>query len=338
MATSHEGDTGAIVMDALSAAVKEAGRAPSILNTQPWRWRLEDGVLELHADQTRQVTSIDPDGRLLTLSCGAALHHARVALAGAGHEPSVARFPSVDSPSLLAEVRIAGPHTIRPTDVANRRSMRQRRTDRRPIAATVRVPADTMSALDAAAEAEHAWLHHVSSVQITFLASAVERAQAAESQDERYAEDLRARTRLGRATGEGVPPETIMAPVSRPVPLRDFTPDGGETMLHPGFGDDRHAEYLVLATEGDTPTDWLRAGEATSAVWLTATGKGLAVSVMSDVVEVPEAREELRSLLHRHGFPQLVMRVGLDVQPTPPPASPRRAATNERRAGIDGPA
>jgi hypothetical protein len=54
----------------LRQAAEEAGRAPSILNTQPWRWRVRDDVLEPHADRTRQVTSIDPEGRLLTLSCG----------------------------------------------------------------------------------------------------------------------------------------------------------------------------------------------------------------------------------------------------------------------------
>lgn len=72
-----------------------------------------------------------------------------------------------------------------------------------------------------------------------------------------------------RGTGEGVPPETIVASTTRPVPLRDFAPDG-EILLHPGFGEDRFAEYLVLATDGDGPADWLQAGEATSAAWLTA--------------------------------------------------------------------
>jgi hypothetical protein len=120
-----------------------------------------------------------------------------------------------------------------------------------------------------------------------------------------------------------VTPETIVAPVPHLVPLRDFAPDG-ETLLHPEFGDDRFADYLILATHGDTPTDWLEAGEATSAVWLTATSQGLAVSAMSEVVEVAGARALLRSLLYNRGQPQLVLRVGVDMQQLPPPASLRR--------------
>ncbi|MHA6783101.1 nitroreductase family protein [Pseudonocardia saturnea] len=35
----------------LAAVVERALRAPSVHNTQPWRRRLTDGVIELHADR-----------------------------------------------------------------------------------------------------------------------------------------------------------------------------------------------------------------------------------------------------------------------------------------------
>jgi nitroreductase len=307
----------------LREAVEKAARAPSILNTQPWRWRIHDDLLELLADRSRQVTSIDPDARLLTLSCGAALHHARVVVAAAGHEPVVTRQPDPDRPDLLAQIRLAGRHEVGWKDTWLHRSIRARRSDRRPFPAIAPVPADTSAALDRVAEAEHAWLHHVGAEQLLHLRAAADLAQRAETADDTYLRELRAWVQRRRATGEGVPPDTFVAAVERPVPLRDFSLDE-EIMTHPGLGDDRNAEYLVLATDGDAPADWLRAGEATSAVWLTATYRDLAVSVLSDVVEVPDARELLRSLLHRPGHPQLVLRVGFDMQPMPPKASPRR--------------
>ena len=307
----------------LVTAAEEAGRAPSILNTQPWRWLVRDDLLELYADTSRQVTSVDPDGRMLALSCGAALHHARVALAAAGHEPEVVRHPEPGDPDLLARVRVIGPHSVQRKDVSLYRSITQRRTDRRLFPAPVPVPADTEAALRSAAEAEHAWLHHIEPDQLPFLAAAAERARTVEARDESYREDLRTWTHDSHSTGQGVSPETIVAPVPRPVPLRDFALDS-EALLHAGPGDDRFAEYLVLATDDDRPADWLRAGEATSAVWLTAAERGLAVSPMSDVIEVPGARALLRSLLHQDGFPQLVLRVGVDLQQVAPPASPRR--------------
>lgn len=74
--------------------------------------------------------------------------------------------------------------------------------------------------------------------------------------------------------------------------------------------------------------DWLIAGEATSAVWLTATTRGLVASPMSDVVEIPGARALVRSLLNPPGHPQLVLRLGVGQQNGPAPASPRRTATD----------
>ena len=66
---------------ALAQAARTAGLAPSIHNTQPWRWRVDGSTLDLRAERSRQLAITDPVGRMLAISCGAALHHVRVALA-----------------------------------------------------------------------------------------------------------------------------------------------------------------------------------------------------------------------------------------------------------------
>ena len=66
--------------EALTRAAETARLAPSIHNTQPWRWVVRGDRLELFAVAARQLREQDPDGRPMRLSCGAALHHARVAL------------------------------------------------------------------------------------------------------------------------------------------------------------------------------------------------------------------------------------------------------------------
>ncbi len=90
---------------ALTQAAMAALRAPSIFNTQPWRWRLTDDAAELRVDRGRQLNVVDPDGRFMVLSCGIALDHARTALAAAGFEAAVERFPDPDEPDLLARLR-----------------------------------------------------------------------------------------------------------------------------------------------------------------------------------------------------------------------------------------
>src|SRR5690606_20406923 len=47
--------------------------APSNRNTQPWRWRISEDMIELYADRGRALPHLDPDDRELIMSCGAAL-------------------------------------------------------------------------------------------------------------------------------------------------------------------------------------------------------------------------------------------------------------------------
>ena len=81
----------------LRTALELAGRAPSLHNSQPWRWRLDGSIVHLYLDAARQLRATDPDARELVISCGAALHHLQVALAGQGRQVRVRRLP--DPPS-----------------------------------------------------------------------------------------------------------------------------------------------------------------------------------------------------------------------------------------------
>jgi len=90
----------------LAEAAEVAGYAPSVHNTQPWRWRVSGDHMDLFADRERQLAVADPQGRLLTISCGAALHHTVVALAAEGWQAKVRRL---DGPDHLARITL-GPH------------------------------------------------------------------------------------------------------------------------------------------------------------------------------------------------------------------------------------
>src|SRR5215211_8069656 len=92
---------------ALTQAAITAQRAPSIFNSQPWLWNLHDELAELRADRARQLPVVDPEGRMLVVSCGVALHHVCVALAGSGAVPLVTRLPVEADPDLLAIVTVA---------------------------------------------------------------------------------------------------------------------------------------------------------------------------------------------------------------------------------------
>ncbi|WP_432840459.1 Acg family FMN-binding oxidoreductase [Dactylosporangium sp. CA-092794] len=310
----------------LHRAAQDAGLAPSILNTQPWRWRVAGEALELYADAARRLPHVDPDGRLMVLSCGTALHHARVALAHAGREPAVDRLPEPGRPELLARLRDLRARPVTPESILAYRCIRQRRTDRRTFAPGAQVPGAALDRLRASAEAEHARLYPLQRQDVVYLRYAVQGAERVGGRDPNAAADARRWTHRGADAADGVPPETVAAAADRQVPLRDFGL-GDEAALAAGPGDDDGAEYLVIATDGDEPLDWLRAGEATSAVWLAATGQGLAASPLSDVVEIPGARALVRTLLRPAAQPQLILRLGVAQRVEPPPGSPRRPVT-----------
>ncbi|GIF60963.1 NAD(P)H nitroreductase [Asanoa iriomotensis] len=304
--------------DAVSASLF----APSILNTQPWHWRLRDACLELSRDPDRRLAAIDPTGRMVMVSCGTALHHARVILQARGYAVEVRRLPAGSAAEPLAVVEPTGPAPVAPPDVEMAAAIRHRRSDRRPIAATSRVDDGTIAALDDAAAREGCALFRIGDTERPYLGAAVAEAQRTEGSDPAYRRDLAAWT-VRRPPGGGVSFESLVAAVARPVAVRDFAGDG-ETGLFAGFGDDRFADYLIVGTPADTGLDQLRAGEATSAVWLTATARDLAMSVMSDVVEVPATRASLDGLLAGRARPQLVLRTGIQGQPVPPPPASHR--------------
>jgi hypothetical protein len=56
--------------------------------------------------------------------------------------------------------------------------------------------------------------------------------------------------------------------------------------------------------------DQLVAGQALQRILLTLTDAGLACSMMSQPIEVPAARDQLRRSLSRSGVPQMALRIG----------------------------
>ncbi|GIE77926.1 NAD(P)H nitroreductase [Actinoplanes philippinensis] len=282
----------------LAHAARLARHAPSILNTQPWQWRIGRHTAELRPDPTRLLPHVDPQRHLTLLSCGAALHHAQVAVHALGWDVLVERG---DNP--LARLVLGNPAAQRDTDLAA--AITHRHTDRRPFGA--QPPSDEIIAdLRHAAENHGLHTHQVRRDEIPLLAATTARAAADAAHRPGHTAEI-AHWATGRPSAGG----------RRPVPLR---------ALHgPATGDgDIGARYLVLHGPGDTPADWLRAGEALSALLLTATLRGVACSPMSELVEAPWPRGLLATLIGEPCHPYLVIRCGYPTNDEPPPATTRR--------------
>lgn len=308
--------------DALEASARVSLSAPSVFNTQPWRWRLGGETLELRADRGRALNATDPQGRLLLLSCGAALHHVRVALAAAGWAAHVVRLPDSADPDLLARVTVTGTTDVDPRAERLAAAIPLRRTDRRAYGEH-EVSEETLTGLRRAVEAEGACLHVVRRDQMPMLATSTGRAADAELNDPAYREELLRWTHRPQGSGDGVPASTAVRQSPRRVPVRDYAP-GGTPGLTAGEGFDLGAEYVVLFGSADEPADLLRGGEALSALLLGATADGLATAPLSDAIEVEWPRRLLRGLLADVGEPYLVVRLGYAEPAEDLPPAPRR--------------
>jgi hypothetical protein len=294
------------VTQALAAAGAKAGRAPSIHNTQPWRLVVDGSTLGLHTEPSRRLTELDQDGHMMLISCGAAVHHAAVALAADGWLTDIDRSGAADG--LLARIRVSGRGAPDPVAVRRLAAIDRRHTDRRPVPAEP-VPAEAMAAVVDAVTGTGLQLHVLRPEQVIELAAAVDHAMRAEHTDERQSAELSHWVGGDRANGTGIPDSAIPAEAPQTtVPGRDF---GVAGTLPPGAGHDESAVYAVLYGIGNAPADWLRAGEALSAAWLDAVDRGLTLLPFSAPAEIASSRLLLQRLVSYVGYPYLVVRLGV---------------------------
>lgn len=292
---------------ALTEAAAAAGYAPSIHNTQPWRWRLTGDTLHLRLASTRVLRVTDPDGRLATVSCGVALHHARVALSAQGWHATVTRMPDDADPELLARLHLDGRTPVDTPSVLHLRTIPLRHTDRRPVAGTPVDPAG-LAAITAAVETQDTYLHTLRTDQVLELAAAADHAQSSESADPAWQAELAYWTGAARPAGTGIPDAAIPdRAMQTTVPSRDFGHHGD---LPVSAGHDKMAVFVMLYGDADDPLAWLRAGEALSAGWLTATEHGISVVPHSAPIEVIATRQAMRAMIASAGHPYLLLRLG----------------------------
>jgi hypothetical protein len=313
---------------AIEKAVAAARLAPSVHNTQPWSFRIHDAGVDLLADFSRQLAVLDPTGRQLQVSCGAALDHLRLALRAAGLDSVVTLFPEDDS-AVLARVLVAAGSAPTQEELDLGEAISARHSQREPFADRA-VDHSVLAQLRAVAESRGAWLALLENRddQIT-LAVLLSHADKSESADSDYRAELQHWLRTDPAF-DGIAaaglPEVRGADRHTEVPVRDFaageaSADGAADAEPATPPPDERPALLILGTDADTAEEWVAAGEALSRLLLTATTLDLRASMLGQVIDFPGTRQQLRLQLRLIGEPQMVIRIGYGP---PAPASPRR--------------
>jgi nitroreductase len=304
---------------ALLAGVRAAVAAPSLHNSQPWRFRIFDGGVDVHVDRRRQLEVIDPSGREMLISVGAAVLNLRVAIRKSGRVPEWRLWPDPGEPDLVARVRAGPAAPPDPAVDALAEAIPKRHTNRRPFERAV-VPADTLEEMARAAALEGGALSTADAVARAAILSLVRTAEQRLRTHGRYRAELAEWTLPSPGRRDGIPPHAIEPWAAlETLPLRDF----GLTQPQLHRRAERFEPYptiLVLYTAGDTADHWVQAGQALQRLLLVATVHGLAATPMSQPLEIPALRE-LFSGTGTGRWPQVILRVGYG----PPTATtPRR--------------
>jgi nitroreductase len=308
-------------VETIRSALMLAARAPSVHNSQPWLWRVGGHSLHLYANRDLHLPHTDPDARDLMLSCGATLHHCQAAFAALGWQSKVHRFPNPNDPNHLAVTELHR-FPASEVDIALAAAIPRRRTDRRHYTSWT-VPQGDISMMGARAARAGVMLRRVDA--LTSLRRLIVEAARCHNTDFEYLTELS--TWSGRyASIAGVPARNTPEPdTDAALPARSFA-GPGLARAPDGAAADDNAVVVALGTADDDELSWLRAGEATSLVLLTATASGLASCPITEPLEIAETRTQVaEDVFGADGYPQMLLRIGwAPVNADPLPATPRR--------------
>jgi hypothetical protein len=212
--------------------VTAATRAPSIHNTQPWRFAATPDRLEVFLDPDRALPVLDPTRRQQIISSGIAVEFAVVALTAREQAVEVTLVPDADDPDHLATLRLAGVAAASDEDVALAGAIERRHTVRAPFLPR-QVPQELIDRIQAEAGKFRTWVKPITrseeEVATVFLIS---RAEEVEQSDPAYLAELESWVRTDPGAVDGVPADAVPAGDPRVRPsnwlIGDFVVGGRE--------------------------------------------------------------------------------------------------------------
>jgi nitroreductase len=309
--------------DQLEFLLRYAILAPSTHNTQPWLFRINAMDVEVYADRRRALAVIDPQGRELAMSCGAALMNLRVAAEYFGHAYKAEMLPDARHPDLQARFQLGLAGETSGEDIVLFHAITQRRTNRQPFLDKP-VPEEVLGECEAAARTHGAWFQVVrdpaAREAVADLVAEGDRRQWA---DKHFRAELSQWIRSKPdESGDGLPASIAgvrnWLSFAGPALIRTF--DRGEGVAATDRDIALHSPVLaVLGTDSDDALIWLNAGQALQRVLLTARAEDISASFLNQPIEIPDLRGRLAERLGTGGYPQILLRLGYgpEIAPTP---------------------
>ena len=301
--------------------IRTATLAASGHNTQPWRFRLSPGTIELLPDLTRATPVVDPDDHHLFVSLGCAAETLAIAGAATGRPGEFSTTPE----GRLRYLYAAAPPRPDPLFAAiGRRQMTRALYDGRPV------PNEALARLQQAGTREGVRCVLLTErSRLDQLRDLTLAGNEAQMRDPAFLAELKHWLRFNPASamrqGDG-----LYAAANGSPPLPDWLgPRAFDLFVTPAAENEKYARQIdsspgiaiFFADQADR-AHWVEVGRACQRFALAATAQGLKLACINQAVEVARLRPELAALAGEPGLrPDMVMRFGYG--PTLP-FSPRR--------------
>jgi len=303
-----------------SYVVGAAVWAPSVHNTQPWRFTAAGAEISLHADVSRHLRVADPSGREMLISCGAALLSAKLALRSLGYVPETRVLPDPADPLFIARLRWRRKASPAASEERLFSQVTRRRTHRGGFEPLPPAPGLVEALRQDAAQHETALRVAITDEARAVLAAITKMAEHVERLNPAYVRELTAwAPPPGTARLDGVSASSYPARPEVMSPYfagRDFAAGRGwglpsSTVISSA----RFAGLVcVLTTPSDSPAAWVNAGQALQQILLRSATFGVAAALHSQPVEVGWLRDAIRTQLGDGSYPQLLLRLGTVIQ------------------------
>ncbi len=296
----------------MSDFIRYATLAASGHNTQPWRFRVGGGQIDILPDLSRRTPVVDPDDHHLFVSLGCAAENLVLAAAASGR-PGELRFESANDGSVRFAFGSGSKTDSTLFDaIAKRQSTRSLYDGSLVTAADLRMlaAAGAVPGVDLILITDRAQIDRVRDLVVT--ANSVQMDEAAFVRELKTW--LRFSPREAIARGDGL----FSAATGNPTLPAWLGPRVFDWGFRVGAENDKYARQIassagiaVFVSQKEDREHWVLAGRACQRFALQVTALGLKCAFVNQPVEVAKLRPELVRLIGLSGRrPDLVMRFG----------------------------
>lgn len=288
--------------DQMRFLLKYAVLAPSSHNTQPWKFSIKDNKVDVYVDKTRWLKVADQDQRELFISVGCALENLMVAGEHFGLECQPDYFPGPED--TVAEVRFQSKDPSQSfreglLDAIPERFTNHNAYNESPISS------EDLQIIHNCFDEEDIFLHTTDHPDTKRkVEEMIIQADAIQFSDPDYREEL------GYWIGQGVfGASWLMSKIGQ---LAVNYINMGKTM---GKKDSQvlmsSPVLAVISSRNDDRLSQVRVGQVFERIFLTATRLGISVHPMSQILEVPQLKDQVAELVPTTGvIPQHTFRMG----------------------------